>query len=240
MIHQSVVIDPTAKIAPDVKIGPFCHIGKNVVLESGCVLESHIMLNDNVTCKVGVHIFSHVHVGNHRASIRIGERTHIREFSLVGTDASDADVSIDDDNFIMAYCRISNGTTLGAHTILTNGVTLEADVILEEKVIVGGLSTVTKGNRVGSGVMIGGASYATHDMPPFCLVEGNPATVKGLNIIGLRRRLENRGDITLIKQAFKRTYRHGINKEAAKALLKTEPIEYVERFCNFLVTSNEA
>ena len=87
MIHNSSFIDPSAIIAKDVNIGPFCHIGKNIVIESGCIIASHVVMNDNVTCKANVRIFSHVNLGNHLAQITIGENTHIREFSLLGTDS---------------------------------------------------------------------------------------------------------------------------------------------------------
>ncbi|MEA1919360.1 MAG: acyl-ACP--UDP-N- acetylglucosamine O-acyltransferase, partial [Campylobacterota bacterium] len=171
MIHESVFIDPSAVIADDVSIGPFCHIGKNVTLESGCVIASHVIINDNLTCKANVKIFSYVNIGNHKAAISIGENTHVREFSLIGTDAEcDKAVHIANDNFIMAYVRLSNGVTLGASCVLTNSVTLFEGVTCKEKVIVGGLSTLEANTTIGTGVMIGGASYINRDMPPFTLV----------------------------------------------------------------------
>jgi len=235
MIHSSSFIDPSAIIAEDVSIGPFCHIGKNVVIESGCLIASHVVMNDNVTCKANVKIFSYVNLGNHLAKIIIGENTHIREFSLLGTDSeNDKTVTIEHDNFIMAYVRLSNGVTLEPHCVITNSVTMLENVTCKEKVIVGGLSTIEANCTIGTGVMIGGASYITKDMPPFTLVEGNSAVVKGLNLVGMRRRFEDRNDIKAIKEAYKAIYRNGIDKkEALKRSEKSQSL-YVKQFCDFI------
>jgi UDP-N-acetylglucosamine acyltransferase len=218
-----------------VSIGPFCHIGKNVVIESGVTIASHVVMNDNVTCKANVKIFSHVNLGNHLAKVIIGENTHVREFSLLGTDSeNDKTVTVEHDNFIMAYVRLSNGVTLEPHCVITNSVTMLQGVTCKEKVIVGGLSTIEENCTIGTGVMIGGASYITKDMPPFTLVEGNSATVKGLNIIGMRRRFENRDDIKTIKKVYKAIYRNGIDKEEALRCSKQSKSFYVKQFCDFI------
>jgi UDP-N-acetylglucosamine acyltransferase len=239
MIHETAFIDPSARIADDVSIGPFCHIGKNVIIEPGCVIASHVIMNDNVTCKANVKIFSYVHLGNHSATISIGENTHIREFSLVGTeDNNDKNVIIENNNFIMAYVRLSNGVHIEANCVLTNSVTLLEDVTCKERVIVGGLSTIEAGHTIGTGVMIGGASYISRDMPPFTLVEGNKAQVRGLNVIGMRRRFENREDIASIKDAYKSIYRRGIDKEEAQKRSRESESLYVKTFCDFIASYN--
>ncbi|MEA3521926.1 MAG: acyl-ACP--UDP-N- acetylglucosamine O-acyltransferase [Campylobacterota bacterium] len=237
MIHDSTFIDPSAQIAENVHIGPFCHIGKNVIIEEGCRIASHVIMNDNVTCKSNVKIFSYVHLGNNLANIIIGENTHIREFTMIGTnDNSDKTVRIAKDNFIMAYVELSNGVELDESCILTNSVTMLEDVTCKEKVIVGGLSIIEANITIGTGVMIGGASYIDKDMPPFTLVEGNKAQVKGLNVVGMRRRFENRDDIKAVKQAYKSIYRNEINKEEALQYSKNTQSSYAKQFCEFIAT----
>jgi len=86
--------------------------------------------------------------------------------------------------------------------------------------------------------MVGGASYVDQDMPPFTLVEGNRASVKGLNVIGLRRRLENKGDIEEIKSIFKRIAGKNLDKELAREVANTHENEYVKIFSAFVAKSN--
>lgn len=235
MIHPSAVIEPGATVASGVAIGPFCRIGAGVTLAPGVRIEAHTVLSGPVTVEEDVRIFSFVKIGNGTAPVTIGKGTVIREFCQIGNQtASDAPVSIAPENFIMAYVQLFPGVTLGASCVLTNAVTLQARSRCEERVIVGGLSSVAEGCCIGTGVMVGGASSITRDVPPFCLVEGNPATVRGLNIIGLRRRFGNRDDIDSVKAAFKTLYRHNFDADEARAADAAVTNPQARRFTTFV------
>ena len=243
LIHESVVIEEGAKIADDVVIGPFCHIGKDVTLASGCRLESNVILKGKLSVAENVKIFSFAIIGREGLEIQIGEKTHIREFVQIGSQEDENEtpkkIVIGANNFLMGYVQIMSGVELGDFCILTNAVRLYENVKCQERVIVGGLSSVEANNTIGTGVMIGGASYVDHDLPPFTLVEGNHATIKGLNVIGLRRRLENKGDIEEIKAIFKKILGVStIDRELAKHISDTHENEYVKKFASFIVDSN--
>ncbi|MCW8894974.1 MAG: acyl-ACP--UDP-N- acetylglucosamine O-acyltransferase [Sulfurimonas sp.] len=241
-IHKSVVIEDGAKIASDVVIGHFCNIGKDVELKSGCRLESNVILKGKLTVDEDVKIFSFTAIGNEDSEIEIGTKTHIREFSQIGAqeadDGTNKKIIIGANNFLMGYVQILSGVEMGDFCILTNAVKLYENVKCQERVIVGGLSTVEANNTIGTGVMIGGASVVNHDIPPFTLVEGNTATVKGLNIIGLRRRLENKDDIEEIKAIYKKVLGDGVDKKLAREIADTHENEYVKKFTSFIANSN--
>jgi len=234
MIHPTAVIAPEAQVAPDVHIGPFCKIGKEAVIASGVRLEAHVILEGPVTLEENVRLFSFVKIGNGITPVRIGARTFVREFCQIGTQSdSGSPVQIGAENFIMAYVQLHPGVTLGANCILTNAVTMLENASCEERVIVGGLSSVAEGCTIGTGVMVGGASNLQNDVPPFCLVEGNPATVRGLNIIGLRRRFPDREDIESVKSSFKKLYRT-FEPHAAATLADTLDNPQAKRFASFI------
>ncbi|MCF6310216.1 MAG: acyl-ACP--UDP-N- acetylglucosamine O-acyltransferase [Sulfurimonas sp.] len=241
-IHKTIIIEDGAEIAPDVIIGPFCTIGKNVRLKSGCRLESNVILKGKLRVDENVKIFSFTTIGNENSEIEIGEKTHIREFSQIGAqeagDGSNKKIIIGNNNFLMGYVQILSGVEIGNFCILTNAVKLYENVKCAQRVIVGGLSIVQANNTIGTGVMIGGASVVTHDIPPFTLVEGNNATVKGLNVIGLRRRLENKDDIEEIKAIYKKVLGDGVDKELARKIADTHENEYVKEFTSFVANSN--
>ncbi len=242
LIHKSVTIEEGAKIAEDVVIGPFCFIGKDVTIESGCTLESNIILKGKLHIDKGVKIFSFAIIGNENSEITVGEKTHIREFTQIGSQEDENEVpkkiTIGANNFLMGYVQILSGVTLGDSCILTNAVRLYENVKCEERVIIGGFSSIEANNTLGTGTMIGGASYVTHDIPPFTLVEGNHATIKGLNVIGLRRRVENKDDIEEIKAVYKKILGEDVDKELAKEIAQTHGNDYVKRFASFVATSN--
>lgn len=138
----------------------------------------------------------------------------------------------------MAYVQVFDGVSLGDNCVITNAVKLMSGVRCEERVILGGLSTIEDGVTIGSGVMIGGASVVDKDIPPFMLVEGNKATIKGLNVIGLRRRLENKKDIEDIKSVFKKILGKKADKVLADEIAQTNPNEFVKRLASFVASAN--
>ena len=242
MIHSSTIIEEGAVIADDVTIGPFCHIGKDVHLSAGCKLEANIILAGKLFVDEDVRIFSFVIIGHESSDIQIGKRTHVREFVQIATQGTETQKErrtiIGNDNFIMGYVQIFTGVELGEFCILTNAVRLYENVKCEERVIIGGLSTIEANNTIGTGVMIGGASYVTHDIPPFTLVEGNKASVKSLNLIGLRRRLKNKSQIDEIRAIFKQVLGNDVDKTLAKEIADTHENEYIKKFVSFIATSN--
>jgi UDP-N-acetylglucosamine acyltransferase len=244
MIHESVIIEDGAQIGENVKIGPFCHISSNSIISDGCTLESNVILNGKVTLDKEVKLFSFVTLGWEDSEITVGEKTHIREFCQIGSqepeDGVPKQIKIGANNFLMAYVQIASGVELGDFCILTNAVKLYENVSCADRVIIGGLSTVEANNKLGTGVMIGGASYVNHDMPPFTLIEGNNATIKGLNIVGLRRRIENKDDIQEIKTIFKEVFRSDgeVDKDLAAKIADQHANGYVKTFAAFIAQSN--
>jgi len=242
MIHETVTVEDGAVIADGVTIGPFCHIGKDVKLASGCQVESNVILKGKLDVANDVRIFSFVSMGHEDSEITVGEKTHIREFVQIGSQEDENEkakkIVIGANSFLMGYVQILSGVEMGDYCILTNAVRLYENVKCEERVIIGGLSTIEANNTIGTGVMIGGASYVDHDMPPFTLVEGNRATVKGLNVVGLRRRMKNKDDIDEVKSIFKRILRDSTDKDLAAELASNHENEYVKMFASFVANSN--
>ena len=240
MIDKTTIIEDGAIIDASAVIGPFCFIGKDAVIASGVNIASNVIIKGKTTIEEDVKIFSFATIGHENSTIRIGAKTHVREFVQIGAQESEDEQNIDisNDNFIMAYVQIMNGVKIANNCVLTNAVRLYENVTCQERVIIGGLSTVETGNTIGTGVMIGGASYVNHDVPPFCLVEGNRSKIKGLNIIGLRRRLDNSEDIEEIKAAYKKLINYGVEKELAQQVAQESTNSYVKLFAEFVSNSN--
>lgn len=240
MIHPTASIHKDAIIAEDAQIGPFCQISAGVKIAAGCILHSNVIIDGTITLDENVKIFSFTKVGNGSNTITISNGTVIREFCQIATDDDvSIPVSIGSANFIMAYVNIKAGVTLADNCILTNAVTVGENVRCDEKVIIGGLSTIEADNKIGTGVMIGGASYITHDLPPFCLIEGNRASIKGLNLVGLRRRLNDPDAIDEIRLVFKDIFRTSeVDKAQAQKIADTHQNAYAAQLAAFVASSN--
>jgi UDP-N-acetylglucosamine acyltransferase len=81
--------------------------------------------------------------------------------------------------------------------------------------------------KVGAHAMLGFQSAVSQDVPPFMLVDGNPLSVRGINVVGLRRRDFSAERIAAIKQMHKLLYREGRTledaREAIAALADSSP-----------------
>ena len=53
--------------------------------------------------------------------------------------------------------------------------------------MIGGCLGIHQFVHVGTMAMVGGMTRVEQDVPPYCLVEGHPGRVRGLNRVGLRR-----------------------------------------------------
>jgi UDP-N-acetylglucosamine acyltransferase len=89
--------------------------------------------------------------------------------------------------------------------------------------------------RIGTLAYVGGCSRLAQDVPPYFLVEGNPAEVRGVNIVGLRR-AQVSPDVRLdLQRAYKILYRSGHSVARALEIIRSElapssPINHLVEF----------
>ncbi|MDB5914754.1 MAG: acyl-(acyl-carrier-protein)--UDP-N-acetylglucosamine O-acyltransferase, partial [Ramlibacter sp.] len=108
---------------------------------------------------------------------------------------------------------------VGSHTTLANNATLAGHVELGDWVTIGGLTGIHQFVKVGAHAMVGFASAVSQDVPPFMLVDGNPLAVRGVNVVGLKRREFSAARIAAVRQMHKLLYREGRTLDAARAAI---------------------
>lgn len=198
-IHSLSVIEDGARIGNGCYIGPFCSVGKDVVLCDNVRLISHVVISGDTKIGKGSIIYPFTSLGmapqdlkfkKEKARLEIGENTIIREnvTASIGTEGGGMLTKIGNDSLIMAYCHVAHDCVVGNNVILVNGVNLSGHVVIEDFAIVGGMSAVKQFTRIGAHAMIGGFTGVDRDVIPYGLVRSErTTTIKGLNIIGLRR-----------------------------------------------------
>ena len=179
-IHSSAILHPNAKMGDDCFIGPYCVIGENVVLGANCKLHSHVVIDGYTSLGNGNEIFPFASIGLKTQDLKW-------KGGITRTE-------IGDQNVIREHVTIHSATSDGEATIL----------------LVGGLSAVHQFCRVGKMSMIAGCSKIVQDVPPFMIVDGNPAETRTVNKVGMERNGISTEAQAALKQAFKILFREGL------------------------------
>ncbi|SNB45013.1 acyl-ACP--UDP-N-acetylglucosamine O-acyltransferase [Geobacter sp. DSM 9736] len=217
MIHSTAVIHPTAELAENVEVGPYVVIGPHVRVGQGTKIGAHTVI-ESWTELGEENIISHMaSIGappqdlkyrGEETWLKIGDRNIIREFSTLhrATTAKECVTSIGSNNMFMAYSHVAHDCKVGSNVIMANCATLAGHVTIEDSVTFGGLTAVHQFTRIGSHVMVGGGTLVGTDVPPYTIATGGDrrdAQLRGLNLIGLKRRGFPDEVIASLKTAYK-------------------------------------
>ncbi|HEY8120061.1 MAG TPA: acyl-ACP--UDP-N-acetylglucosamine O-acyltransferase [Myxococcota bacterium] len=212
-IHPSAVVDRRAQLADDAAVGPFCILGPDVELGPGVELRAHVHVTGRTTIGARTRVFPFVVLGEEpqdkswsgeATALSIGADNVIREHTSihVGTSRGGGCTRIGDDNLIMNGAHIGHDAQIGSHIIVASHVAIAGHAVVEDYAVIGGLSGVHQYARIGESAMVAALSGVTLDAPPFALVAGERATLRGLNVVGLKRR----GVTAEVREELKRAF----------------------------------
>lgn len=197
-IHPTAVIGGAVRLGADVEIGPYCVVDGEVSLDDGVKLLSHVVVAGRTSIGAGTTLFSFACVGHRPQDLKyawepsrvtIGRNCSVREFVTVhpGTQGGGMITSVGDDCLLMATSHVAHDCRLGNGVILSNGTQLAGHVSVDDHAILGGMVGAHQRVRVGRHAFVGGMSGLAKDVLPFTVAFGNPATMRGLNSVGLKR-----------------------------------------------------
>jgi UDP-N-acetylglucosamine acyltransferase len=216
VIHPTAIVSPLAKVGNKVRIGPYCVVGAHVELGDGCVLHSHVVLDGHSKFGRANEFFPFAMIGGKSQDLKyIGEPTALevgdcnvfRENTTVhrGTHES-LPTRIGSHNLFLCYSHVAHDCQLGDHIILSNSVGLAGHIVVDDYAIISGFAAAHQFCRIGRHAIVGGLSKIVQDVPPFMIVDGNPAATRGLNLVGLQRRGFAEEDIKALKSAYKKLF----------------------------------
>jgi UDP-N-acetylglucosamine acyltransferase len=230
MVHPSAIIHPKAHIGSGCEVGPYCVIGENVTLGDNCRLHSHVVIDGHTKLGRDNEIFPFATIGKKTQDLKwkggvtrleIGDRNVFREGVTIHSATDDGDATVvGSDNLLLTYVHIAHDCVLGNHIIMSGFAGLAGHVVVEDHAILGGYTAVHQFCRVGRLAMTGGCSRIPQDVPPFMIVEGNPAETRTINKIGLERNGVSNEAQTALRRAYKIIFREELS--VPNALLKIE------------------
>jgi UDP-N-acetylglucosamine acyltransferase len=249
-IHPAAVVHPKAELGSGVRVGPFAVIGPNVQIGEGTEIGPHAVLEGQLEIGPRCQIFAGAILGfppqdlkykpGTPSGVRIGADTIIREYATIHrSSVEDGLTVIGDGCFIMASSHVAHDCRVGNGVILTGFSGLTGFVEVEDRAVISGLTGVHQFVRIGTLAYVGGCSRLAQDVPPYFLVEGNPAEVRGVNVVGLRR-AQMSPEIRLdLQRAYKILYRSGHSVTRAVEIIRAElaPSPPVNHLVEFIVAS---
>jgi UDP-N-acetylglucosamine acyltransferase len=251
VIHETAIIDPSAKIAEGVSIGPWTYIGPNVEIGEGTIIHSHVVMKGPLRIGAYNEFFQFSSIGEISQDkkfdgeityLEIGDRNIFREFCTVhrGTAHGSGVTSIGSDNLLMAYSHIAHDCSVGNHTVFMNNASLAGHVTVEDYAILGGFCGVHQFCRIGTHAFVSATAGVEKDIPPYIKVFGNVAAPCGLNTVGLRRKEFSYDTIAKLKQAYKIIYQK--NNTIKEAVVELEELskdcEEVNNLKSFIKNSS--
>jgi UDP-N-acetylglucosamine acyltransferase len=216
VIHPTAIVSPHAVLGNNIRIGPFCIVGDHVELGDDCVLHSNVVLDGPSKFGRGNEFFPFAAIGGKTqdlkyagepTSLEVGDFNVFRENTTVHRSTHGGPPTrIGSHNLLLCYSHVAHDCQLGNHIILSNSVGMAGHIIVEDHAIVSGLAAVHQFCRIGCHSLVGGCAKVTADVPPYMIIDGNAATTRGLNLVGLQRRGFPEEDIRALKLAYRKIF----------------------------------
>jgi UDP-N-acetylglucosamine acyltransferase len=244
-IHPSAIVDVKAEIGAGTIVGPYSIIGPHVILGPNCWLQHHVTLTGPSRVGAGNKFYAYCSIGQQTQDLKyegeptyleIGDENTFREFVTVNrSTTSKGKTTIGNGGNFLAYSHIGHDCTVGNGVVFSNNGTLAGHVQVGDNAVMGGLTAVHQFCRIGRFAITGGCSKIVQDVPPFMIADGNPAGIRGVNLVGLERKGFPPEDVKLIKEAFRLLYRSQYNTAQAieairQELPRSEAVEQIVQF----------
>jgi len=197
IVHPNAFVDSSAELHDGVSINSGAIIGPDVVIDSGTQIGPNAVIEGKTKIGKNNKVFPNVFIGLEPQDLKykgasteviIGDNNTFRECVTINKATDEGEKTIiGNNNLLMAYTHIGHNCEIGNGIVLSNNVQVAGHVKVEDNAIIGGCLGIHQFVHVGYLAMIGGMTRVDRDVPPFCLAEGHPGRLRGLNRVGIKR-----------------------------------------------------
>ena len=251
IVHPNAFVDSSAELHDGVSIASGAIIGPNVVIDSGTQIGPNAVIEGKTKIGKNNKVFPNVFIGLEPQDLKykgastevvIGDNNTFRECVTINKATNEGEKTIiGNNNLLMAYTHIGHNCELGNGIVLSNSVQVAGHVKVEDKAIIGGCLGIHQFVHVGYLAMIGGMTRVDRDVPPFCLAEGHPGRLRGLNRVGIKRSglIENKEfDLKLLQDTWNLLFKSNDVISVSLEIAMKEKLDLSStKLCNFLKDS---
>jgi UDP-N-acetylglucosamine acyltransferase len=243
-IHPTAVVSPRAEVGFGVRVGAYAVIEEDVVVGEGCEIGAHAVVKRFTSLGAGNRVFEHVTLGGEPQDVKfkgeasrlvIGEGNLIREYVTIHRASGEGGATrVGSRNFLMVGVHIAHNCEVGDDNIFANGVALAGHITVEDHVFLSSNVGAHQFVRMGRYAMVGGKSKIVQDVLPFLTTDGNPARVRGVNTVGLRRAGFAPETRRALRRAYQLLFRSGVPLGVALEELERMEDENVRHLADFI------
>ncbi len=246
-VHPTAIVDPLAELGEEVEIGPYAVVEGRVSLAAGCVLHAHAIVRGPARVGEGSVVHSFAVLGGEPqakkhdggpARLEVGAHNVFREHVTVHGGTEGRTTRIGDGNLFMVGSHVAHDCAVGSSCVLANCVQLAGHSAVEDWVTLGGLSGVAQFVRIGESAFVAAAAACERDVPPFVIVQGDRARVRGVNVVGLRRRSVPEASIAALERAVRALWQSRRTRVEVLAELRGETDAYVRKLVAAITTKS--
>jgi len=152
-VHESSYVDAPCTIGAGTKIWHFSHVMKDCVIGERCNIGQNVVISPGVT---------------------IGHNVKIQNNVSVYTG-----VILEDDVFCGPSMVFTNVTTPRSHVRRNDPEKDYAKTVVKKGATIGANATIVCGHTLGEYAFVGAGAVVTKNVPPYAMVYGNPARIRG-------------------------------------------------------------
>jgi len=250
-VHPNAFVDPSAQLHDGVIISQGAIVGPDVIIGKGTVIGPNSVIKGRTQIGSNNKVFPNVFIGLDPQDLKykgaatevvIGDNNTFRECVTINKATYEGEKTIiGSNNLLMAYSHIGHNCELGNGIVLSNSVQVAGHVKVEDKAIIGGCLGIHQFVQIGYLAMIGGMTRVDRDVPPFCLAEGHPGRLRGLNRIGIKRSglMENKNfDLKLLQSTWSLLFKsNNLMSDALEIAINGKLDFSSKKLCDFLKDS---
>jgi len=242
-------ISSKAKIGKNVIIEPFVTIHENVEIGDGTWIGPYVTIMNGAKIGKNCKIFPGAVISSipqdlkfvgEDSTTEIGDNTIIREYVTVnrGTKAR-GKTTIGNNCLLMTYSHVAHDCEIKNNVIIGNADQIAGEVVIDDFAILSASVLVHQFVRIGSHVMVSGASLVRKDIPPYIKAGREPLSYVGINSIGLKRRGFDANTINEIQSMYRLLFLNKMNNTEAIKKINEEISQSPERdyITNFITNS---
>ena len=197
MISPLAFVDPAAKLGKNVTVQPFAYIEGDVEIGDDCIIMSGARILDGTRLgqKNKVHhgaVLGTTPQDFHytgESLLIIGDQNDIRENVVVSRATHEGDATrIGNENFLMDGVHLCHDVQVGNHCVLGLKTIVAGDCRINDFTILSSNVILQQQCHIGSWVLIQSGCRIAKDVPPYVIMNGNPAGYHGINAVVLQHK----------------------------------------------------